>query len=288
MLAIYKKELMQYFHSMIGFVFLAFFLVIVGIYTWAYNLAGGLGNFEMTLDSIYFLFVLLIPILTMRIVAEENHQKTNQLLYTAPVSVTRIILAKYFAVLTLFLIGVGVISFYPLLLCQYGSDVRLASAYSSIIGFFLFGAACIAIGVFISSLTESQVIAAVVSFIVLLMTFLMSNITGMLPTDALTQCMILAFVWLLVSFIAYNIMQNIVVMAAIAVLGELAIWIVYFAKASLYESLVTNILNVLAISTRFDEFSLGILHYDAIVYYVSISALFVFLTIQMIKRKRFS
>ena len=92
MLAIYKKELKQYFNSMIGFVFLAFFIAIVGFYTWGYNLAGGIGNFEMTLGSISFLFVLLIPILTMRIIAEENHQKTDQLLFTAPVSPARIVL----------------------------------------------------------------------------------------------------------------------------------------------------------------------------------------------------
>ena len=82
MLAIYKKELRQYFNSMIGFVFLAFFLVIIGIYTWAYNLSSGLGNFEVTLGGISFMYVLLVPILTMRIVAEENRQKTDQLLYT--------------------------------------------------------------------------------------------------------------------------------------------------------------------------------------------------------------
>lgn len=288
MLAIYKKELRQYFNSMIGFVFLAFFLVIVGIYTWAYNFASGIGNFEMTLGSISFLFVLLIPILTMRIVAEENHQKTNQLLYTAPVSVTKIIVAKYFAVLTLFLIGIAVISCYPLIINAYGSDVRLAMAYSSIIGFFLLGAASIAIGVFISSLTESQAIAAVVSFIVLLMTYLLSNITSLLPTDAVTQCVMIAILWLLVALIAYNLMHNVTMAVLIAVIGEIAIWVIYFVKASLYESLLTNILNVLAISTRFDDFSLGILNYDAIVYYLSISFLFVFLTIQNIKKKRFS
>ncbi|MDD7402482.1 MAG: ABC transporter permease [Butyribacter sp.] len=288
MLAIYKKELRQYFNSMIGFVFLAFFLVIVGIYTWAYNLASGLGNFELTLDSIYFLFVLLIPILTMRIVAEENHQRTDQLLYTAPVSVTKIIIAKYLAVLTLFTIGVAVISVYPLILSQYGSDVRLATAYSSLIGFYLFGAACIAIGVFISSLTESQAIAAVVSFIVLLLTFLLSNITDMIPTDSVTQCTIIAVVWIAIVFLAYNSMHNVTVAASLGIIGEIVIWVVYFVKASLYESLVNNILNILAISTRYEDFSLGILNYDSIVYYVSISVLFVFLTIQTIKKKRFS
>ena len=288
MLARYKKELRQYFNSMIGFVFLAFFLVIIGIYTWAYNLSSGLGNFEVTLGGISFMYVLLVPILTMRIVAEENRQKTDQLLYTAPVSLTKIIVGKYFAVLTLFSCAFIPICIYPLIIHMYGTDVRLAPAYSSIIGFYLLGAATIAIGLFISSLTESQVIASVVSFITLLLTFLLSNITGMLPTEAISQCVMIAVLWLVICLVFYHMMNNVTVLVMMAVIGEAAIWIIYAVKSSLYESLLTNILNTLALSTRFDDFSLGILNYDAIVYYVSIAFLFVFLTIQMIKKKRFN
>ena len=288
MLAIYKKELRQYFNSMIGFVFLAFFLVIIGIYTWAYNLSSGLGNFEVTLGGISFMYVLLVPILTMRIVAEENRQKTDQLLYTAPVSLTKIIVGKYFAVLTLFSCAFIPICIYPLIIHMYGTDVRLAPAYSSIIGFYLLGAATIAIGLFISSLTESQVIASVVSFITLLLTFLLSNITGMLPTEAVSQCVMIAVLWLVICLVFYHMMNNVTVLVMMAVIGEAAIWIIYAVKSSLYESLLTNILNTLALSTRFDDFSLGILNYDAIVYYVSIAFFFVFLTIQMIKKKRFN
>jgi len=288
MLAIYKKELRQYFNSMIGFVFLAFFLVIIGIYTWAYNLSSGLGNFEVTLGGISFMYVLLVPILTMRIVAEENRQKMDQLLYTAPVSLTKIIVGKYFAVLTLFSCAFIPICIYPLIIHMYGTDVRLAPAYSSIIGFYLLGAATIAIGLFISSLTESQVIASVVSFITLLLTFLLSNITGMLPTEAVSQCVMIAVLWLVICLVFYHMMNNVTVLVMMAVIGEAAIWIIYAVKSSLYESLLTNILNTLALSTRFDDFSLGILNYDAIVYYVSIAFLFVFLTIQMIKKKRFN
>lgn len=288
MLAIYKKELRQYFNSMIGFVFLAFFLVIIGIYTWAYNLSSGLGNFEVTLGGISFMYVLLVPILTMRIVAEENRQKTDQLLYTVPVSLTKIIVGKYFAVLTLFSCAFIPICIYPLIIHMYGTDVRLAPAYSSIIGFYFLGAATIAIGLFISSLTESQVIASVVSFITLLLTFLLSNITGMLPTEAISQCVMIAVLWLVICLVFYHMMNNVTVLVMMAVIGETAIWIIYAVKSSLYESLLTNILNTLALSTRFDDFSLGILNYDAIVYYVSIAFLFVFLTIQMIKKKRFN
>lgn len=284
MFAIYKKELKQYFHSMIGFVFLAFFLAIVGIYTWANNFYSGMGNFEVTLGASNFLFVLLIPILTMRIVAEENHQGTSQLLYTSPISITKVILGKYLAVMTLFTIGILVIATYPLILNHYGTDVQLSMAYSALIGYYLLGAAYIAIGMFISSRTESQPIAAVVSFITLLISYLMTSFAGALPSDALSQGIILSVLWLVVAFIAYNMMKNVIVSVVVAVLGEAAIWILYAWKSSLYEGLVAKIMNGAAVASRFNDFTLGILDYSAIVYYISIVFLFVFLTIQMIKK----
>ena len=288
MFAIIKKELKQYFYSMVGFVFLAFFLAIVGLYTWAGNLSQGIGNFEMTLGNMTFIFVILIPILTMRIVAEEKKQKTDQLLYTSPISLTKVILGKYIAVMILFTIAILVIALYPLLIHMYGQDVRLSLAYSSLIGFYLLGAANIAVGLFISSLTESQVIAAVVSFIVLLLSNMLTSIASMLPTDALSQALILTVAWIVVCVIAYNMMKNITVTAILAVIGEVVVWGIYIAKSAVYENLLSKVADAFAITSRYSDFELGILKYDAIVYYIRVSFLFVFLTVQIIKKKRFN
>ena len=288
MFAIIKKELKQYFYSMVGFVFLAFFLAIVGLYTWAGNLSQGIGNFEMTLGNMTFIFVILIPILTMRIVAEEKKQKTDQLLYTSPISLTKVILGKYIAVMILFTIAILVIALYPLLIHMYGQDVRLSLAYSSLIGFYLLGAANIAVGLFISSLTESQVIAAVVSFIVLLLSNMLTSIASMLPTDALSQALILTDATIVVCVIAYNMMKNITVTAILAVIGEVVVWGIYIAKSAVYENLLSKVADAFAITSRYSDFELGILKYDAIVYYISVSFLFVFLTVQIIKKKRFN
>lgn len=288
MFAIYKKELKQYFCSMIGFVFLAFFIAIISIYTWANNFYGGVGNFELTLSSSNFLFVLLIPILTMRVVAEERHQKTDQLLYTSPVSIGRIIIGKYLALLTLFGLGILFISLYPLLLSRYGETVQLATSYSALLGFFLLGAAYIAVGTFVSSLTESQPIAAVVSFLVLLLSVLITSIAGALPSDNVSQAVIVSVLWLVVAAVSYYMMHNITVALILAVLGEAVIWIIFAVKSSVYEGLVSDILNCAALSARFEDFTLGVLKYDVIVYYISVQFLFVFLTIQNIKKKRYS
>lgn len=288
MFAVYKKELKQYFHSMIGFVFMAFFIAIVSIYTWSNNFYGGIGNFEITLSGSSFLFVLLIPILTMRVLAEENHQKTDQLLYTSPVSLSKIIMGKYLALITLFGIVIVIFSFYPLLLNHYGTDVQLSSAYSALIGYFLLGAAYIAIGTFISSLTESQAIAAVVSFLTMLLTVLMSDISGAIPVDKLSQAVIISVIWLVLAAVSYNMMRNIIVAVVLGVLGEAAIWIVYGVNSSVYEGLLTDALNCTAMASRLSDFTMGILRYDVIVYYISVAFLFIFLTIQTIKKKRFS
>lgn len=288
MLAIIKKELKQYLYSMIGFVFLAFFLAIIGLYTWAGNLSSGIGNFENTLGNLTFIYVILIPILTMRIVAEENKQKTDQLLYTAPISLTRVIIGKYLAVMTLFTIGVLVVALYPLLISSYGEGVRLSLAYSSLIGYYLLGAANIAIGLFISSLTESQVIAAVVSFIVLLLSNMLTSLVSMLPSDSLSQGVILSVICLVICVVVYNMMKNVIVTGILAVIGEVVIWGIYRAKSSLLENLLSKVAGVFAVSDRYADFELGILKYDAIVYYLSVIFLFIFLTIQVIKKKRFN
>ena len=180
------------------------------------------------------------------------------------------------------------IALYPLLIHMYGQDVRLSLAYSSLIGFYLLGAANIAVGLFISSLTESQVIAAVVSFIVLLLSNMLTSIASMLPTDALSQALILTVAWIVVCVIAYNMMKNITVTAILAVIGEVVVWGIYIAKSAVYENLLSKVADAFAITSRYSDFELGILKYDAIVYYISVSFLFVFLTVQIIKKKRFN
>ncbi len=182
MLAIFKKELRQYFYSVTGCLFIAVNLFVIGIYLMANNFVGMNTSIAAVMDNVLFVLLIMIPILTMRILAEEQRQKTDQLLLTSPVSVLKIVLGKYLAVLSIFLVPVIVSCLFPLILIPFGK-VDYAESYLAIAGYFLFGAACIAVGVFISSITESQVIAAVISFIVLFLTFLMSGIVSILTSS---------------------------------------------------------------------------------------------------------
>lgn len=179
MRAIYKRELGAFFHSVIGWLFLAVNLFFAGLYYTALNLTYGSPSFAGTVSSILFLLIITIPVLSMRILSEERKQKTDQLILTAPVSVARIVIGKYLAVATVFGISVLVMAGYPLLLGRFGA-VSYQESYTALLGYLLYGLAGIAIGLFLSSLTESQVIAAVLSFGVLFLTYMMSGITGLI------------------------------------------------------------------------------------------------------------
>ena len=181
MFAIYKRELKSYFRSFIGFLFIAATLFFVSLYYFVYNMLSGYPYVSYAISSVTFLFMITVPILSMRILAEERHSKTDQLILTAPVSVGGIVMGKFLALLTIFLIPTAVVCTYPLIMKQFGS-VPMGESYLAVLAFFLYGMTAIAIGLLISSLTESQVIAAVVSFIVLFLGYMMSSICNLISS----------------------------------------------------------------------------------------------------------
>lgn len=184
MCAIYKKELRAYLTSMTGYIFMAVLLAVTSLYYVANCLVGGYPVFGAILSSVYFVLLIIVPVLTMRSIAEEKRQKTDQLLMTAPVSLWKIVLGKYLAMVTVFLIPMAILCLYPLILLRFGS-VSLPMAYTAILGYTLFGAACLAIGLFLSAVTESQVIAAVLTFGVLFFLNMASGIANVIGVSGL-------------------------------------------------------------------------------------------------------
>ena len=154
MTAVFKHELKNYYHSFTAYVFGAFLLAIVGFGAMLYNLQVAVSNFEYVLSFGSIVFVVIVPILTMRVIAEERRQKTDQLLYSLPITTTQVVLGKYLALLTVYLIPLAVISLYPLIFAQFG-EVYLPTSYGSLFAIFVMGAALVAVGMFISSLTEN-------------------------------------------------------------------------------------------------------------------------------------
>lgn len=287
MLAIYKKELRSYFTSMIGYVFISLFLVIIGIYFFLNNLLARSANFEHTIANVSFIFVLLVPLLTMRLMAEENRQKTDQLLLTSPVTAGDIILGKFFAVFSILLIVIGIISTYPLVMMRYGK-VPFASSYASIIGFMLLGGAYLAMGLFLSSLTESQVVAAVITFIVFFFTLFMKGIASSISTNHKTSFIFFTVLLILICLLLWTMMHNITVSIIAGIIGQVTLTGIYIYKPTLYDGAIVKVFSWLSATDRFNNFYMGILDLADIIFYLSIIFVFLFLSTQVIKKKRWS
>jgi len=287
MKAIYKKELKSYFTSMMGYVFVAFVLVVVGIYFAAYNL-NAYPLIGYTLYNVTFLFLILVPILTMRSLSEEQRNKTDQLLYTSPVSLFSIVAGKYLALISVFGIPVLIICFYPQILHQYG-NVDMGMSYLAIFGFFLLGCAYIAIGLFISSITESQIIAAVISFVVLMASYQMEGIASFFSDTAVTSLIAFSVLFFLICA-GYGVMAKNIVMPIFLFLVAEAVTVgLYTYRSVMFEGAFASMLKKLNLaSNSYNMIQSGILDITSIVFYLSIIGFFLFLTVQSIKKKRWN
>lgn len=288
MLAIYKRELKSYFHSMTGCVFIAFLVMFTGIYFMAYNLNAGYPYFSHTLSGSLIVFLVGIPLLTMRSFSEERKTKTDQLLLTAPVSLTKVVLGKYFAMVTVLAVPNVIFCLFPLLIKLQGTAYLLVD-YSSIAVFFLLGCVYLAIGMFMSSLTESQIIAFISTFGILLLLYLWDGILSFLPSSALSGMIGILLILTLIVVYIYHMTKNWMLAAGIEAVGIAAALIVYFVKSSLYENLLTKLLGRLALADVFMNISSSnIVDVSGLLLYVSILIIFVFLTIQTIQKRRWS
>lgn len=287
MTAIYKREVKSFLTSMIGYVFIAFLLAVAGIYFSAYHLQGLYTQFSYTLQGMLFVFLIAVPILSMRVLAEERKTRTDQLLLTSPVSVSGIVLGKYLALVTIFLIPVFILMLYPLILTQFGA-VSLKMAYTALLGFFLLGCSFLSIGLFLSSVTESQVIAAVLTFAVLLTCYLSQGIVSFFPETASSSFITFLLLGAVLALVLYYMTRHALLSVITFAAAEGVLILLYILNSSVYEGLIQSLFNILDITAPFYEFSSGLLDLTRIVYYLSVILIFLFLTVQSIQKRRWS
>ncbi|RGH38775.1 ABC transporter [Firmicutes bacterium OM07-11] len=288
MLAIYKREFKSYFQSMVGCVFVAFLVAFTGIYFTAYNLNAGYPYFSYTLSGSLIVFIVGIPLITMRSFAEERKNKTDQLLLTAPVSLTKIVLGKYLAMISVVAIPNLIFCLFPLLIKMNGT-AYLKTDYISIGVFFLLGCVYVAIGMFMSALTESQMIAFITTFGLLLILYLWNGIIGFLPSSAIGSLIGLIVIFTIIIAYIYHMTENWMISAVLEVIGIVASVATYIVKSSLFENLLTKILGKLALADVFTDITNNhIVDITGIVLYLSVIAIFIVLTIQAIQKRRWS
>lgn len=287
MIAVLKHELRNYFTNFTAYIFGAFLLVIIGVGAMIYNIQYSISNFEYVLSFSSIIFVVIIPLLTMKVIAEERKQKTDQLLYSLPISTTKIVFGKYLALLIIYLIPFCIISIYPLIFSKYG-EVYLLTSYCSLIAFFFVGAALIALGVFISSLTDNQGFAAGISVATILFNYFSVRLAEYVSATAVGSVITILIAIILIGIIIHYITKNNTFAYATSFGLLIITGVLYLINSSSFEGLVPNIIKKLSLFERLNTFVNGMFDLTAIVFFLSVVFFFIFLTVQSLEKRRYN
>lgn len=285
--AVFRHEVSSHFHSLSAYVFGAFLLLFGGVYTMVMNLNNLMTNFEFVMGNMAFIFLIIVPILTMRVLAEERRQKTDQLLYSLPISMSDVVLGKFGALLVMLLIPLAIIALYPVVLSAFG-NIHFPTAYGAMLGFFLLGAALIAIGLFISSITESQAVAAGLCFVVMLLNYYISDLATFVAATAFASFSAFAAVIVILALLINTMTKNGTISLIFAAVGEGALLAGYLLNASSFEGLFPKVMESLSLFDRFYVFVNGVFDLSAVVYFITVIALFLFLSVQSMERRRWN
>lgn len=287
MKAVFRHELSSYFTSLTGYIFSAFLLLFAGIYTMGICLSSGYANFEYVLGNMSFTFMIIVPVMTMRVISAERRQKTDNLLYSLPFTMRDVVIGKYLAMITVFLVPVLIIGTYPLILRAYG-NVNLGISFAALLGFYLLGCALLSVGMFISSLTESMAASAGISFAVMLVNYFLAAIAGMLSSSAASSFFALTLFAILAAILFWLMTKN-SAWASVFLGLCLALLIVSFLFfPDGFKGLVPGILENLSLFERFDNMLDGLLDLTTIMYYLSVSAIFTCLTVCSMDKRRWA
>ncbi len=288
MIAIFKREFRSYMHNVGGFVFLACLLLVAGVLCVALNVILGSSRFEDVLYYLPIALIVVVPLLTMRTMTEEKRAHTDQLLYSLPLPLWKIVLGKYLAMVAVFGIACGIIALYPLLLSLFGMT-GFGTAYSSLFGFLLLGAALIALCMFLSSMVESPLVAMILCVVVTAVLYCVDILAGLLMSvGALVSLISLIVLALLVALIVWLLTKHALASAIVALAGVLPQVIVFVINSALYDGLLYRVVTGLSLFYRFTVFTRGIFDLTTLIYDISFGALFLFLTYQVMEKRRWS
>lgn len=289
MKAILIKELRTYFKNPLGYVFIGMMLIVLGFYYTFYTMYYQYADYFHVLNAGSSLIIFVVPVLTMRIMSEEMKNKTDQLLLTAPVKTSGIVLGKFFAAAIIFSI-VLLLSMLQPLVTVFGFDGQMSAAMTlgGYLGFFLLGLSFIAIGMFISSLTENQLIAAVVTIGVFTMLMLTEGIHQTFPTSRYFSLAVMIILAAIVVAIIYHAIRDWKATGIVGAAVLLLIAVTFLIWPASYEGLIGTIMESLSIFERYAEIFTGVFDFGHIVFFISLIVFFLFLTTQVVEKKRWS
>ena len=285
--AIFKHELRLYFESMTAYFFGAFLLLFIGIGSMLYNLRSAVSNFEFVLSFAAIVFVVIVPVLTMRCLSEERKQKTDQLLYSLPITTTQVVLGKYGALLVVFLLPLCFIALYPLMFAQFG-EVYLPTAYGSLAAFFLLGAALLAVGVFLSSLTDNQGLAAGLGIGTILLNYYCVSLSEYVSSTAAGTAIALLVLIAALGFLIKALTRSTPAGLGTSLLLLVALGLCYALDSTALEGLLPGLMKKISLFERFNTFVNGVFDLTNVVYFLSVTLFFLFLTVESLEKRRYN
>lgn len=287
MTAIFKREFRGYFTGMVGYAVAAVSLFFLGLYFTNRNLLYQSSDFAGVLYTTTLILLFLLPAISMRSFAEERRARTDQLLLTSPVSIPAIVAGKFLAQLAVFCVPLTAAAVMPLILTAFGK-VSLISAYAALLGYILLGGACLAVGTFISCLTENQIVAYLASFVVLLIAYLMNGIKTMFTSGNILAFVVFALVLLAASAAVGVVCKNILAGGAVLVVGAAALFALFILRPAWLLSAFDAVLTALALFAPYAEIIGGSFSLPVILYYLSVIGVFLFFTGQTLERRRWN
>ena len=287
MTAIFKREFKSCFTGMIGWVIAAVSLFFLGLYYTSRNLLYASSDFATVLYTMTMILLFLLPAISMRSFAEERKNKTDQLLLTSPVGIPSIVAGKYLAEVAIFALPLAAAVIMPLILTAFGT-VSLVAAYSALLGYLLLGAACLAVGTWISALTENQILAYLATFGALLVAYLMNGIQTMFTTGNLLAFVVFMVIVLVAAILVGVSCKRLTAGLTVFCIGAAAVFILFLVRPAWLLTAFNAVLDALALFEPFKDIVGGMFSIPAIVYYLSVIGLFLFMTGQALERRRWN
>ena len=287
MTAIFKREFKSCFTGMIGWVIAAVSLFFLGLYYTNRNLLYASSDFATVLYTMTMILLFLLPAISMRSFAEERKNKTDQLLLTSPVGIPSIVAGKYLAEVAVFALPLAAAVIMPLILTAFGT-VSLVAAYSALLGYLLLGAACLAVGTWISALTENQILAYLATFGALLVAYLMNGIQTMFTTGNLLAFVVFMVIVLVAAILVGVSCKRLTAGLTVFCIGAAAVFILFLARPAWLLTAFNAVLDALALFEPFKDIVGGMFSIPAIVYYLSVIGLFLFMPGQALERRRWN
>lgn len=270
---------------MVGYIVLAGFVLFNALYYSLYSIRMLYPDYSYVLSSTSIVFLIMIPIITMRLFAEEMRQKTDQLLYTSPLKIEAIVVGKFLSAFLFFLIGMAITVLFPFIISFFG-DLPSAQITGTYIGYILLGAAFISIGLFISVLTDNQIIAAFGTFGALFLLFMIDGLVEMIPVDTTSSLVFVGVLILAFGFLVYDGTRSVPAGIITAVFGVAVIVVLYVINPLFFDGAMVRTIGWFSLLSRFGNYASGILNVSDIIYYVTFTAAFIYLTINVIEKRR--